>query len=682
MGWLSRLGARLRGSRTGAVEAAPPAADPALRVEALEGRVTVEEARAAPESEARVEALEAEAEASKRRGDLAGAIACLDEALQLLPRSALHFYQRGVLRCMNREYGDAITDLDRALELRPRFAAAITERGLAYSESGDRSRALRDYDAGLRIDPAYVTAIENKGCTLLLLEKPAEAVQMFSRALRFHPGSILSRYNRGMAYVLLEEDEKAQVDLELVTSDERESQFRPQAELWLKRLRDRSGEAPRPSPLADFSWPEHVTVSLDQTVAEVISAVLQQEAYQLVLPLPPGGHAVLSVYKTGGLRDRLTEIADLIGEQILTLELGQVLAPLSPCTPVAPGSAREAAAKATLASGGQTLVIEQGQIRCVLAAPTAYSYPAGPTALFADPPDFGRDREGATAQDQSPASPATKAESRRCTGCAREVAYFRPVLVDGRLHGLACPHCGLDPVLPWIEQRMRPGHWSRAGFLDETERVQDVIERDARRVEAMGLTHAQLADALGTLLDLASRRAKDRIFEAQLASVKEMARAGKRGHDGLGIVPISPTFEDVLRGLERGALPREDQGVIVGDLQLFLQVYLGYQSCPWTILRRPYCPEAAPWKMMEINGPSFRALSPLLGADLACADGVTFHHGDRDFLLVNRRTRKHLQGAGMMPHLIREHRFFEGQRSAYRLDPEELARVLGLVGAT
>lgn len=680
MRWLSQLGARLRGSRKGTVEAAPSAADPALRVEVLEGRVTIEEARAAPDLEVRVKTLEAEAEARKRRGDLAGAIDCLDEALQLLPESALHFYQRGVLRCMNREYGEAITDLDRALELRPRFAAAITERGLAYSESGDRSRALQDYDAGLRIDPAYVPAIENKGCTLLLLEKPAEALPLFSRVLRFHPRSILSRYNRGMAYVLLEEDEKAQRDLELVASDGEKSQFRPQAELWLKRLRDQPGEAPRPSPLADFSWPEHVTVSLDQTVADVIAAVLQRGAYQIVVPLGPGGHAVLSVYKTGGLRDLLTEIADLVGEEILTLELGQLLDALSPCTPIAPDSTLENAAKAALASGGQTLVIEQGQIRCVLAAPTVYSYPAGPTALFADPPDFGRNRNGATAQDQSTSNPAIEAETRQCTACAREVAYYRPVLVDNRLHGLACPHCGVDPVLPWIEQRMRPGQWSRAGFLDETERVQDVIERDARRVEAMRLTHAQLADALATLLDLASQRFKDHIFNVQLASIKEMARASKRGHDGLAIVPISPTFEDVLRVLRRGALPPEDQGVIVGDLQLFLQVYLGYQSCPWTILRRPYCPKEAPWKMMEISDPSFHAVSPLLGADLPCADGVTFYHGDRDFLLVNRRTRKHIQGAGMMPHLIREHRFFEGQRSAYRLDPEELARVLGLVG--
>jgi tetratricopeptide (TPR) repeat protein len=677
MGWLSRLGERLRGSRNVTVEAAPPAADPAPRAEVLESRITVEAAPSTADPSLRVEALESKANELKQRGDLAGAIACLDEALQLLPDSALHFYQRGVIRCMNRQYSEAIADLDRALELRPRFAAAITERGLAYLESGDPSRALHDYDAGLRIDPAYVTAIENKGCALLIMKRPAEAVQMFSRALRFHRGSILSRYNRGMAYILLEENEKAQLDLEVVVSDGGESQFRPQAELWLEPLRDQPGEAPRPSPLADFLWPEHITLSLEQRVSEVVAAVQQHEACQIVLPLAPGGHAVLSVYKTGGLRERLTEIADLIGEEILTLELGQLLDALSPCTAIAPDSTLENAAKAALASGGQTLVIEQGQIRCVLAAPAVYNYPAGPTALFADPPDFGRNREGATGQDQSPSNPAAKAESRRCTGCAREVAYYRPVLIDNRLHGLACPHCGADPVLPWIEQRMRPGHWSRAGFLDETERVHDVIERDALRVEAMGLTHAQLADSLGTLLELASQRAKDRIFDAQLASMKEMARAGKSGHDGLAIVPISPTFEDVLRVLERGALPPEDQGVIVGDLQLFLQVYLGYQSCPWTILRRPYCPKEAPWKMMEIKDPSFRAFSPLLGEDLPCADGVTFPHGDRDFLLVNRRTRKHIQGAGMMPHLIREHRFFEGQSSAYRLDPEELAQVLG-----
>lgn len=49
-----------------------------------------------------------------------------------------------------------------------------------------------------------------------------------------------------------------------------------------------------------------------------------------------------------------------------------------------------------------------------------------------------------------------------------------------------------------------------------------------------------------------------------------------------------------------------------------------------------------------------------------------------DFLILNRETGEYITGPGLIVHLIREHQFFEGKESPYRVDPTQLARVLQL----
>ena len=54
-------------------------------------------------------------------------------------------------------------------------------------------------------------------------------------------------------------------------------------------------------------------------------------------------------------------------------------------------------------------------------------------------------------------------------------------------------------------------------------------------------------------------------------------------------------------------------------------------------------------------------------------------YGDIDFVITNNRTGETLKGPGLIVHLIRDHHFFEGKQSPYRVDPEKAARVLELV---
>jgi hypothetical protein len=148
---------------------------------------------------------------------------------------------------------------------------------------------------------------------------------------------------------------------------------------------------------------------------------------------------------------------------------------------------------------------------------------------------------------------------------------------------------------------MRPGEFSRAGFLGEHERLEDVLARDARTLEDAELSPDVLADALERLLDAA-----------------EAARRRSARVDG-----------------------RFDVG---------LEVFTGFQICPW-------------------------APNPHSGQ---CTAGGGVRHASVDWHVRNRRTREELRGPGLIVHLIRGHRFFEGFESPYRVDPLALARVLGL----
>jgi hypothetical protein len=51
-----------------------------------------------------------------------------------------------------------------------------------------------------------------------------------------------------------------------------------------------------------------------------------------------------------------------------------------------------------------------------------------------------------------------------------------------------------------LEARLRPGAWSKGGFLGPGESLPAVIERDDELLTSLGLTHAQVAGALEEVL--------------------------------------------------------------------------------------------------------------------------------------------------------------------------------------
>jgi hypothetical protein len=192
-----------------------------------------------------------------------------------------------------------------------------------------------------------------------------------------------------------------------------------------------------------------------------------------------------------------------------------------------------------------------------------------------------------------------------------------------------------------LEKRMRPGAWSMGGFLGQNESLEAVLRLDAEVLALLGVSDRRIADSLERVINAG--------FEAQVkllrfrASRKSVAQAKPPGH-------FNP-FERIFAGAatdreeprdEVCTNPLESSGERCGypfeHLRYSGILYCGYQTCPW-------------------------------GCDA---------ESDLDFKVENERAGEVVKGPGLIVHLIREHHFFEGLESPYRVSPIKLVKVLEL----
>ena len=61
------------------------------------------------------------------------------------------------------QYDKAISDYTKAIEINPRFAEAYYNRGLAYGKKGQYDKAISDYTKAIEINPRFAEAYNNRG---------------------------------------------------------------------------------------------------------------------------------------------------------------------------------------------------------------------------------------------------------------------------------------------------------------------------------------------------------------------------------------------------------------------------------------------------------------------------------------------------------------------------------------
>jgi hypothetical protein len=163
-------------------------------------------------------------------------------------------------------------------------------------------------------------------------------------------------------------------------------------------------------------------------------------------------------------------------------------------------------------------------------------------------------------------------------------------------------------------------------LLGQDESLSDVIARDDGVLESLGVSHDALADVLQRIITTVLEMYRLPVSEEEIPA----ALARQTTFPNLFVPETLPQFD-------LAHLPDEKLGFHVEHFQVFVVSYKGWRECPW-------------------------------------GDTTT---GLTDLLVLNRTSGAWFTAPEIMPHLIRAHRFFGGQNSPLRTDPERLARVLG-----
>ena len=100
--------------------------------------------------------------ASHTPADPDRAIAVSDKTIELNPRNASAYYNRGLAKRTKGDLDGAIADFDKAIELNPTYAQAYNNRGSAKRAKDDLDGALADFNKAIELDPKNVNAYVNR----------------------------------------------------------------------------------------------------------------------------------------------------------------------------------------------------------------------------------------------------------------------------------------------------------------------------------------------------------------------------------------------------------------------------------------------------------------------------------------------------------------------------------------
>ena len=116
---------------------------------------------------------------------------------------------RGEVYCRMKRYSEAIEDFSCAIKLSPKYAWAISGRGEAYSSIERYKEALIDFNCAIGLKPSYKWTFVARGRTYRSMECYEEALTNFNRAIELDPEYTWAIANRGYTYQLMERYEEA-----------------------------------------------------------------------------------------------------------------------------------------------------------------------------------------------------------------------------------------------------------------------------------------------------------------------------------------------------------------------------------------------------------------------------------------------------------------------------------------
>ncbi|HAM50470.1 MAG TPA: hypothetical protein DCP92_07145 [Nitrospiraceae bacterium] len=141
----------------------------------------------------------------RHMGQYDKAIDLYTRALEISPKDAGIYNDRGLVFDDKGDYDRAITDYDRAIGIDSNLYAAYNNRGRSYSKKGDQQRAINDFNRAIEIKQDFSTAYINRGLAFYRAGDKSSAIEDYNKAIEiksYTSKAILSAayYNRGLVY--------------------------------------------------------------------------------------------------------------------------------------------------------------------------------------------------------------------------------------------------------------------------------------------------------------------------------------------------------------------------------------------------------------------------------------------------------------------------------------------------
>lgn len=151
------------------------------------------------------------------QGDVDGAMARYQKALEIQPDNVLAQYNLGVIHYRRNEWQPALERTARAIALDPKFKPAYVFRALARAKLGDLNGALGDNNTAITLDPSFILAYINRAEIFMDQGNYAAAIDDCSRILSLAsaPSDIgYAHALRGDAYAKLGQKQQAREDFQ------------------------------------------------------------------------------------------------------------------------------------------------------------------------------------------------------------------------------------------------------------------------------------------------------------------------------------------------------------------------------------------------------------------------------------------------------------------------------------
>ena len=142
-------------------------------------------------------------------GQVDMAIEAYSDAIDLNPRCAPAYNNRGAAYLGKDEFDRSIEDCNSAIALKFNYAEAYNNRGAAYGAMGKFDQSIKDCTKAIQFKSEYASAFSNRGNAYQAQGNFENAIEDYDKAIQLEPYDPGQYSNRGTTYARKGEYEKA-----------------------------------------------------------------------------------------------------------------------------------------------------------------------------------------------------------------------------------------------------------------------------------------------------------------------------------------------------------------------------------------------------------------------------------------------------------------------------------------